>query len=368
MTSTPTQALYSNATSSRPSSHSSGSSPYLPPHHLHAIAVKKCMGLLPHIVRLIESFVATEGSDAGLFRYDTGLVRDGCFFAAYLAASMETDLLNVPSDEKHYNKLTSKDDISVSLTAEESVSICLTALSSMQWAFSRSEEREETVRMVWENRKLIRQENHFESHRPTFHAEYAPPNVHHVQAAAYEPRSLQHVDLHAPPLSTSAIYDRPSLPPLTLFDSNRRPESAPATACTIDSAGGSGWPSYTPPGTGSTTSTGTGMSTRDSPIFNSLASYKGHPNDTFYHATGDLEQFSFNAPLSNPLVRDSPDLSTLPVYTHRSSPVDAQALRDLPSTHYLSSGIYTGTHVLGHVESDFNGCPQFGENCSGAYH
>jgi len=37
--------------------------------------------------------------------------------------------------------------------SEEDVQVCLEALHQMRWAFSKKEEREKTIQMVWEARK-----------------------------------------------------------------------------------------------------------------------------------------------------------------------------------------------------------------------
>lgn len=54
-------------------------------------------------------------------------MRDGCFFAGFLLAGEGG--------------------------SDEDVQTCLQALREMRWAFSKGEEREKTVRMIWESRK-----------------------------------------------------------------------------------------------------------------------------------------------------------------------------------------------------------------------
>jgi hypothetical protein len=60
-------------------------------------------------------------------------MRDGCFFAAFLLASDDSGTYLGTEDE---------------LTSD--IEICLRALRAMRWGFSKSEEREHTVWMVWE--------------------------------------------------------------------------------------------------------------------------------------------------------------------------------------------------------------------------
>ncbi|KAJ3488625.1 hypothetical protein NLJ89_g11595 [Agrocybe chaxingu] len=133
ITKPPSQAIYSASSPPRPSSsHSSNSSPYLSPEHLHGVASRRCLALLPRIVRIIQSHTARESVEfQGLFRWDAGLVRDGCFFAAYLAASVEGDLIEV-------SEVDSREGIDANFTVDEAVSACLDALSSMQWAYSKT--------------------------------------------------------------------------------------------------------------------------------------------------------------------------------------------------------------------------------------
>jgi hypothetical protein len=47
-----------------------------------------------------------------------------------------------------------QEDGITSTTTEEAVLVCLDALAAMRWGYSRSEEREESIRLIWENRKM----------------------------------------------------------------------------------------------------------------------------------------------------------------------------------------------------------------------
>ncbi|TCD61677.1 hypothetical protein EIP91_008099 [Steccherinum ochraceum] len=82
----------------------------------------RCDRAVRNVVLIIQQNLGTD-----FFRYDACLVRDGCFFAAFVVA-------NDPQG--------SKDD----------VDLCLAALSQMRWMFSKSDERISTIRMIWDSR------------------------------------------------------------------------------------------------------------------------------------------------------------------------------------------------------------------------
>jgi hypothetical protein len=369
---------------SRPSSHSSNLSPYLSPHHLHATATRKCMTLLPSVVRIIHQHTSREREqgECGLFTWDAGLVRDGCFFAAYLAVTHPGGFLDV-DDREHREEI---DGPVPDMTSEEAVSICLMALSRMRWAFSKSEEREETVRMMWENRQDGRQAQSLshrnlaldsDSHRGYLHPS-PTPNSQHIDLPP-RPQTMsglsthtdrttlpslshnsQHIDLPSRPQTMSALFtytDRPTLPSLNHFAAQRRVESAPSTACSVDGRGANGWPLYTPPGTATSiaTSAGTSLSARDeASAFPSLGTYKLQPDDAFYN---DMDQFSFHAPPTGPMVGEPAALTNLPNFNHCGDSVTE------PSS-FINSNVFQPASIL----PDFNSCPQFGDNCSGPYH
>lgn len=341
-TSNPT--MFASSSSPRPSSHSS-SSPYLSPHHLHTVATRKCNGLLPSILRIIQYHLKRGVSATSLFEWDAGLVRDGCFFAGFLAASADGDTIEPGSDGRD----------EVVFSTEEGVALCLTALSTMKWAFSKSEEREETVRMVWDTRKVGQNSRYRVHHQDMGRSAPAGFSEHPIAAAYNRGHPSSHPFMSMP---TGSLEDRPLLPPLNLLRAARRTESAPNTAASIDGHGANGWPTYTPPGTGTSiaTSAGTGVNSRGSPIFANMAgpmSYKGDMHDPFYHTSGgDLDQFSFNAPMTGPGVSASA-VGYHPRVAH-------------PTAVYLDPG-FSGA-AIAHPTSDINGCPQFGDDCNGYYH
>ncbi|KAG5645911.1 hypothetical protein DXG03_005058 [Asterophora parasitica] len=351
--------LFSGGSPSRPSSHSS-SSPYLPPHHLHVIATRKCLDLLPLVIRIIKFHLTQDerGLDhGGLFKWDAGLVRDGCFFAGFLAASIEGDSLEMKSDDC--------DDARGRncLSTEEGVALCLTALAEMKWAFSRSEEREETVRMIWENRKVGRNTGRYSLSGSDFGR---LASTGRYQDLAYgKPMSLPPYTSHGYLMMPS--NDRPLLPPLR---SPRRAESAPSTAYSTTGHGANGWPSYTPPGTATSvaTSAGTGVS-RGSPLFSALAvtmSYKSDHEPFSYQVPQDMDQFSFHAPVG-PGLNDTSTMSAH--YHHQEPPSSAHSIHSTASSTYLDQGVFgESVSSIVHSGGDVQNCPQFGDDCSGYYH
>ncbi|KAL0947398.1 hypothetical protein HGRIS_013511 [Hohenbuehelia grisea] len=326
--------------SSRPSSHHSSASPssnsFSSVQSLHALAAHRCARLLPAVLRIVKSHVRRgereeqHGAGSALFRWDTGLVRDGVFFAAYLAAGGEADVIGseatLVTGDASVTMANGLDDGVAD--ADEGVDYCVQALASMRWAFSKSEDREETVRMIWENRKqMVMQQHH--------HAALGMNGYHHHQHQQHHHQQQQHQfyvssksALPAPSamhagLPLSSLTARPALPPLSLALSSPSrgasfAESAPSTAGTTDGVP-TGWPSYSPPGTSAsaTPSTGSaGFSGADSPVFSpgvvvtpssassgtpgvGVLKAEGGHDDAFYHlaAAADMDsQFSFNAP------------------------------------------------------------------------
>jgi hypothetical protein len=275
-----------------------------------------------------------------MFRWDAGLVRDGCFFAGYLAASFDGEYLDTSNEDDKQEDL---------ITVDDSVSICLSALATMRWGFSKSEEREETIRMVWENRKLRDQGQ--PRHLPLYMANYPQTNLSMSN-------SQLHMNLPPSPhgdMSMLASGDRPMLPPLGLYPSQGRVDSRPSTGCSSD-----GWPSYTPPSTATSiaTSTGTGMSRGGSPVFSNMAS----PEDIFFHGP-DMDQFRYNPPLAG-VHEPSGPLSSMPSYVPRQSNLEPHPLSPNAGT-YVGSFNTSNSSIMTHT--NYQPC-QFVQNGNGAYH
>ena len=324
---------------SRPSS----SSPYLTPQHLHIVASRRCTTLVPTIIRILRFHLSTKYADtSGVFRWDAGLVRDGCFYAGYLAACCESDVL-------HHEE--SQDDGITPTTTEEAVLVCLDALAAMRWGYSRSEEREESIRLIWENRKM-------KLHSQGSSGSISPYDINHPPSISFTAPNPS--DPNPNHLSTSLI-----LPRLTSLP-HRAVNSAPNTACSPDGRGMNGWPSYTPPGTATSiaTSAGTGLSSGgDSPIFANMPSFKTSADDLYY-SSGDMDQFSYNPPLTaGSLDNESTIPPTIGRYSLRQSPSDMHALNSNPSVNYMASNFHANPSIL----TDFQPCPPFGETCAGSY-
>ena len=330
------------STPPRPSSSSSTSSPYLPPQHLFAIAHRKCLDRLPHVIDIINQHISTNNPDDSTFlRWDTGFIRDACYFAAHLAATDDTNILETTIDDLDFKE----NGLLTSLprhSAEDSVAICMAAISRMTWAGSKTEERQQNIKMIWDSRKGRR---HHQNHR-------SEPDLHYRHPPLFEQQSIDPVNSQSHDLQS----DRPLLPPLSLCAGQRRVESAPSTSYTSDGTGANGWPCYTPPGTATsnTTSTGTGLSASGSPVFPNVGSYKNNIDDNYYHNTSsDLDQFHFN----------------VPVYSQRSLPSEPHTISGSSSSSYLGQTFTTVSPlIVSPGEHDFDGYPQFGESCHGTYH
>lgn len=114
---------------------------------LHSVADARCQQFARLVVAIVRRHLGTS-----FFRYDASLVRDGCFFAGLLLAGDSG--------------------------TDEEINTCLQALREMRWAFSKSEEREHTLNMVWERRitaeSLVREDA--ELRQSTCNAQHDSPS------------------------------------------------------------------------------------------------------------------------------------------------------------------------------------------------
>jgi hypothetical protein len=155
------------------------------------IADARCHEVVQRVVLIIRQHLGTP-----FFEYDASLVRDGCFFAGFLLAGEGG--------------------------SDEDVQTCLQSLRQMRWAFSKGEEREKTVRMVWESRKGS-------STRPcTSTSPTLTTPVFELQPAGTQFLRTHSQRPHPPPLSIPSLSSTPGFPGLDT--------SAPTTACTEDSS------------------------------------------------------------------------------------------------------------------------------------
>jgi len=159
---------------------------------LHTKATTRCNEVVRHIVSILRRNLGTP-----FFQYDAKLIRDGCFFAGFLLASESG----------------SNDDVET----------CLQALSEMRWAFSKSDEREQTVRMVWESR-------------------LAQPRVRNNTPGSGD-EQFQLLSASGTQYSRRSMPRPLSIPPLSLqthgMDDLYGASAPPSTACSTDG----NWPS-----------------------------------------------------------------------------------------------------------------------------
>jgi len=354
----------------------------MPPQQLHDGATRRCVSLLPIIIRMLRVRLPKEYEDSAcMLRWDGGLIRDGCFYAGYLAATYDSDFLSMPSQEA------TQEDSGVHLPVEEAVAVCLEALAAMRWAYSRSDEREETIRSVWEEHKVIGLEQDPSATVSFFDLEYSRPFSNTPPTNSIGLSLSNNNNNH---LSHNLLR------PLTILP-QRAVHSAPNTACSTDGRGLNGWPSYTPPGTATsiaTTSTSTALSSTSggySPIFANMPppfkTTAAGAEDLYYPATSgtDIDQFSYNVPLSGSLCDNEVTATGTTTLGRVSSsyslrhdsagtPSEMQHHHPLgtansnPPVGYMSSSSTSNFHATGQsILNEFQSCPQFGENC-GPYH
>jgi hypothetical protein len=318
------------------------------------------MRLLPQVLLIIKTHL---NSGTQLFRWDTGLVGDGCFFAGFLAAGGERDYGSGALDADIFVESAFKqENADAGSGQDDGVEVCLRALREMRWAFAKAEEREQTIRMVLEERRAAAR------HRlVNEYSEHAGLDMN----GAYHHHD-SHAFAHQHPEQFLLAPDRPFLPPLSLTLSPRQTlmgapgtTSAPHTGGTDSSA--SGWPTYTPPGTGTSGGSGsTGFSATNSPVYSTmpssahmLAYHKGVvPGDMFYQTqTGavEMDPFSFSVP------------APMPGYHHQRGGAHSGG-------NFMDSvfgGAVSGTvlaDVRLHTASDEgSGGSQFGDDCSAFY-
>lgn len=358
---------------STPAAHSPARSPqpFISPHRLHEIASRKCFRLLPCVLSIIKHHLTLNyeiPDSTSLFKWDTGLVRDGCFFAAFLSASVDSEqLIDYATHEPPVSYLGRgmqfkqepsersglgfgpgggveivRPGLLPILDADEGTRICLAAIGEMRWAFSKSEEREDAIRIVWDENKRKKQRQSQQHH-------FSPP----VGGGHHAIPPLPQLDVRYANQQSFVLNGIPSLS-LTM-PTHCTSNSAPPTACTTDGGGANGWPTYTPPGTSSSS---TSMSNRGSPVFASSMntnSFKNTMEDNFYHVVdvNDLDQFSFTAPPAPPVA--DPMIAVYQQHQRNST----------PSHHMHPSAGYLDFNA--NPESD--GCaPQFGEDVRAFYH
>ncbi|KAF9228637.1 hypothetical protein BS17DRAFT_772276 [Gyrodon lividus] len=327
--------------------------------NLYAYAIRRCHDVLPRVIDILKRHLAVTSS--GFFAHDAGLVRDGCFFAGLLLAQSDLD---GDSETDAENRATARWDADV----EEGVEVCLRALGEIRWVYANSQEREKTLRALWDARiERDHRRRQGQGSQLSFRSEQSSSdNSPYMSDKAPLPRSAAS---NSHPRSLSLVsaggQARPHLPPLSVSFS--RVDSGPDTAATDD--GSSSWSTYTPPTTsGSMTST---VATHRSL---SPASPSQHPTiksmqptikseDAFYGGVQEMDPFSFSVDgAANPQHLVGPGLgSQWQSYgQHHHHHGNVNGYLD-PSVIFTSSDT-----VLGRISDD--GCPHFGSDCQAYYH
>lgn len=149
---------------------------------IHEKSISKCHAVVRDVVRILRRNLGT-----AFFHYDAALVRDSCFFAGFLLASENG--------------------------SREDVEVCLTALSEMRWAFSKSDERQRTIRLICDAGASPRgQSSRSFSSSPSEETIRGPGTFggSYVGRALMEPTSVPPISLSA--TTTGSGYDSPSAP------------------------------------------------------------------------------------------------------------------------------------------------------------
>jgi len=149
---------------------------------LYTIAHSKCLYLVQGVVGIIKRYLGTP-----FFQFDAFVVRDGVFFAGFLLAS---ERIGEPDD----------------------VNFCLSALREMRWAYSKSEERENTIRVIWANSRSNRN-NHTlnQPATPQFSTAYAgPPLTQQYSRPTIARVNVSHLGTISPPISAPEDHWPPS--------------------------------------------------------------------------------------------------------------------------------------------------------------
>lgn len=291
----------------------------------------------------------------GFFTYDAGLVKEGCFFAGFMLAQGDLE------DEG--------DCIELGMDVEDGVEVCLRALGTMEWVFAKSDERQETMTMVWEARK-IRDAKRRENQRALTHpvGEYELQQASHGDQSQFhhsrfmDDRSLymqrqlhsnsrpQPVGAQSLPIPRSMTH-RPLLAPLTVAPASIRVHSAPSTACTDNGS----WGTYTPPSTATTHRSSPGGLTDSPPTSASLeylpSMQQFKTDEVFYHVVPDLDTYVYSG--STSALSSDPSQHPMVSYSQHHDG-------------YFAPNVFsTNNSVVGSPVDD--GCSQFTEVCQEFY-
>lgn len=247
---------------------------------LYFSAIRRCQKFLPRVIEMLQRHLKVPSS---FFVYDTGLIRDGCFFAGLLLA--QSDKIDAEKDRMGWDA-----------DWEEGVAACLQALGEVRWVYSRNQEQEKTLKAEWEAR-IERDTRQRQAQRsPPFRIKQSPGHSPCLNDNTPLPCSTS---LTSKPRTLSLVAAggqvRPHLPPLSV--SFPHDDSGPDTVLTDDGSGS--WEPYTPPSTsGSMTRTVVAhgslspISSHD-PIIGSMYAMKN--KGSIFGDDSDTDRFSFTA-------------------------------------------------------------------------
>ncbi|KAF8558445.1 hypothetical protein OG21DRAFT_1504182 [Imleria badia] len=246
---------------------------------LYLSAIRRCQKFLPWVIGMLQRHLKVPSS---FFAYDTGLIRDGCFFAGLLLA--QSDKIDAEKDMTGWDA-----------DWEEGVAACLQALGEVRWVYSRSHEQEKTLKAEWEARIERDTRRRRVQRSPSFRIKQSPGRSPCLNdntplpcstASTSKPRTLS--------LVAAGGQVRPHLPPLSV--SFPHDDSGPDTVLTDDGSGS--WEPYTPPSTsGSMTRTAEAhgclspISSPHDPIMGSMCAMKN--KGSIFGDDSDSDQFSF---------------------------------------------------------------------------
>ncbi|KAL4065387.1 hypothetical protein V8B97DRAFT_1868574 [Scleroderma yunnanense] len=335
--------------------------------NLHAYAVRRCRVFLPRVIDILKRHLAF--SSSGFFAHDTGLIRDGCFFAGMLLT--QSDLEGDAGVD-----IKCSDGTRWDTDLEEGVDVCLRALGQISWVYANSHEQIKSLRAHWEARihrdnECLQNDSRDFVGRQSSPSQYPPSQDHSPYTVDKTPLPRSSSSLTLPrPLSliSAGGQVRPHLPPLSM--SFPRGEGGPDTALTDD--GNGSWSAYTPPTTsGSMAST---IATQRSispasppPPLRSMQHTLPPPKteETCY-SIQDLDPFSFSVDNTT----NGPNMAVPGLGVSNTwSPYSHNQPASQGNGHgYLDPRvIYSGSDaVLGRSSED--GCPHFGSDCQGYFH
>lgn len=186
-------------------------------------------------------------------------------------------------------------ELELGMGLENGVEVCLRALDSMGWVFAKSGEKQQSIRMMWEARKMKEAERRgrrMSLHsRGEFEYEHHPQQQYHARypEPTYTLRPIQPMGASTLPIPP-AVSSRPVLAPLSVVTTNlcsTDPYSSPSTAYTDTGS----WGMYTPPSTAQTQRSSPGALDEYLPA---MTQYTGDANDVFYHSVPEIDSVPYD--------------------------------------------------------------------------